>query len=107
MTSSDTALTKLYSRVAGVYDAWTHFTESRSLRAALDETGIGKEEAVLEVADETFDVVMNNSMLGVVPDSLIEPILPEMHRVLRPGGRLVIVTMQRPQRRAQLPHRSW
>src|SRR3954463_15447577 len=50
MASPDAAVTKLYSRVAGVYDAGTYFPESRSLSAALDETSLGREEAVLEVA---------------------------------------------------------
>ena len=41
---------KLHSRVAGVYDAWTFFTESRSLDVALDASGIRDSDAVLEVA---------------------------------------------------------
>jgi ubiquinone/menaquinone biosynthesis C-methylase UbiE len=44
----------------------------------------------------TFDVVMNNNMLGLVPQDMIEPILSEMFRVLRPSGRLVIATMMHP-----------
>jgi ubiquinone/menaquinone biosynthesis C-methylase UbiE len=147
--------TELYSRVAAVYDAWTYFTESRSLGTALDASGIRDGDAVLEVAvgtgvafrevlrrnpsgrnvgidltaamlrrarrkaersraryelieadaralpfdESSFDVVMNNNMLGVVPDSMVDPILSECFRVLRPGGRLVIVTMQRPHNR--------
>jgi ubiquinone/menaquinone biosynthesis C-methylase UbiE len=142
----------MYSRVAGVYDAWTHFTERRSLEAALDESGIRDGDAVLEVAvgtgvafleilrrnpsgrnvgvdltepmlrrarrkaeqsgvrcellqadaralpfgDGTFDVVMNNNMLGVVHHEMVARMLSEMLRVLRPGGRLVVVTMKRP-----------
>jgi ubiquinone/menaquinone biosynthesis C-methylase UbiE len=144
---------QIYSRVAGIYDVWTHFTELRSLEAALDDAGIRRGDAVLEVAvgtgvafaeilrrnpvghnvgvdltepmlrrarikadaagvrcellqadaqalpfaDGTFDVVMNNNMLGLVPDALIDRILSEMLRVLRPGGRLVVVTMKRPE----------
>src|SRR5947207_3367530 len=143
MPASETSVTKLYSRVAGVYDAWTFFTESRSLEAALDDAQIREQEVILEVAvgtgvafrevlrrnplgrnvgidltdamlerarakaersgvpfellrgdaralpfaDGTVDVVMSNNMLGVVPESLVEPIVSEMFRVLRPGGR--------------------
>lgn len=162
MPRPDTDVAKAYTRVAGVYDAWTYFTESRSLRAALDRAAIHHEESVLEVAvgtgiafrellrrnpsgrnvgidlteamlhrarqkaersgatfellradarslpfpDGTFDVVMNNNMLGVVPDAMVEPILSEMHRVLRPGGRLLVVTMKRPRGRlAELVYR--
>jgi len=148
-------ITEKYSRVARLYDAWTWFTESRSLEAALDEARIRNGDAVLEVAvgtgitfrevlrrnrdgrnvgidltdamlrrarrkaertdtnfellradaqalpfgDGSFDVVMNNNMLGVVPPAIVVPIVNEIVRVLRPGGRLVIVTMKRPQRR--------
>jgi ubiquinone/menaquinone biosynthesis C-methylase UbiE len=35
-------------------------------------------------------------MLGIVPADDVAPILGEMRRVLRPGGRLLIVTMSRP-----------
>jgi ubiquinone/menaquinone biosynthesis C-methylase UbiE len=146
---------QLYSRVAGVYDAWTWFTESRSLEKALDEAAIRDGDAVLEIAvgtgvafreilrrnpngrnagidlteamlrrarakaercgvsfelvqgdarslpfaDAAFDVVMNNNMLGIVPDAIIPDILSEAFRVLRPGGRLVVVTMKRPRRK--------
>ena len=49
---------------------------------------------------QTFDVVMNNNMLGLVPESEFERILGEMLRVLRPrpGGRLLIATMMRPRK---------
>jgi ubiquinone/menaquinone biosynthesis C-methylase UbiE len=146
---------RLYSRVARVYDAWTFFTESRSLRLALDSVAIRDGESVLEVAvgtgvtfreilrrnargrnvgidlteamlrrarrkaedsganfelrqadarslpfpDAAFDVVVNANMLGVVPESMFDAILSEMFRVLRPGGRVVIVTMMRPRSR--------
>lgn len=155
MSPVETNVTKLYSRVAGVYDAWTTFTESRSLEVALDRAAVEPDESVLEVAvgtgvafrellrrhprgrnvgidltdamlrrarekakrsgatyellqadaralpfdDASFDVVMSNNMLGVVPSDMVRPILAEILRVLRPGGRFVTVTMQRPRRR--------
>src|SRR5829696_9261369 len=48
MVTSD--VTQKYSRVAGIYDAWTWFTESRSLSAALEEAAIRDGDSVLEVA---------------------------------------------------------
>ena len=35
MAAHDTDVEKAYSRVASLYDAWTYFFESRSLKAAL------------------------------------------------------------------------
>lgn len=53
----------------------------------------------LPFPDASFDVVVNNNMLGLLADADIAPILGEMYRVLRPGGRVLIVTMMRPNRR--------
>jgi ubiquinone/menaquinone biosynthesis C-methylase UbiE len=41
----------------------------------------------------TFDLVLNNNMLGLLPLSDVGPVLGEMLRVIRPGGRLVLVSM--------------
>jgi ubiquinone/menaquinone biosynthesis C-methylase UbiE len=59
------------------------------------ELGVGDARS-LAYSDESFDLVMNNNMLGLVPDGDIAPILREMRRVLRSDGRLVVVTMIRP-----------
>jgi ubiquinone/menaquinone biosynthesis C-methylase UbiE len=53
----------------------------------------------LAFGDSSFDVVINNNMFGLLPDSDFDPVLREMFRVLRPGGRLVIATMIRPKKR--------
>ena len=57
----------------------------------------------LKFDDGTFDVVLSNNMLGLLPRKDVETVLSEMLRVLRPGGRLVLVTMASPEQR--LP--SW
>jgi demethylmenaquinone methyltransferase/2-methoxy-6-polyprenyl-1,4-benzoquinol methylase len=46
--------------------------------------------------DRSFDVVLSANMLGLLRKSDIERVLGEMQRVLRPGGRIVLVTMTRP-----------
>jgi ubiquinone/menaquinone biosynthesis C-methylase UbiE len=53
----------------------------------------------LPFQDGNFDIVLNNNMLGLLPEREFAPILSEMVRVLRPGGRLVIVMMLRPENR--------
>jgi ubiquinone/menaquinone biosynthesis C-methylase UbiE len=53
----------------------------------------------LSLPNDSFDVVVNNNLLGLLPERDFAPILDEIHRVLRPGGRLVLVTMRRPTRR--------
>jgi ubiquinone/menaquinone biosynthesis C-methylase UbiE len=154
-TSDARELAGRYTKLAGIYDAWTWLTESKSLDAALQRAAIRDGEAVLEVAvgtgllfreilrrnrtghnagvditeamllrarrkaasvgapfeltvqdaralsfaNATFDLVVNNNMLGLLPERDVAPILSEMLRVLRPGGRLLVVTMMRPGRR--------
>jgi ubiquinone/menaquinone biosynthesis C-methylase UbiE len=73
----------------------------RARRKAM-RTGVPHELLVgdarrLAFGDGTFDLVFNNNMLGIVPPDDVAPILREFGRVLRPGGRLVIVSMARPE----------
>jgi ubiquinone/menaquinone biosynthesis C-methylase UbiE len=53
----------------------------------------------LAIQDASFDLVLNNNMFGLLPEREFGPILFEILRILRPGGRLVIVTMIRPEER--------
>ena len=50
----------------------------------------------LPYPDETFDIVYNSYMLDLIPLDGFEPILNEMGRVLKPGGKLVLLNMSKP-----------
>jgi ubiquinone/menaquinone biosynthesis C-methylase UbiE len=73
-------------------------------RAKAERTGV---PFVLEQGDArtlpfegaSFDLVLCNNMLGLLPSSDVPPVVRELVRVLRPGGRLVLVTMKHPERR--------
>lgn len=49
----------------------------------------------LDFPDESFDVVVNNYMFDLIPEQDFMTILNEFKRVLRKGGRLVLVNMTR------------
>jgi demethylmenaquinone methyltransferase/2-methoxy-6-polyprenyl-1,4-benzoquinol methylase len=53
----------------------------------------------LPYPDATFDLVYNGYMFDLIPLSGFTPILKEMARVLKPGGRLVLVNMSKPNSR--------
>lgn len=70
-------------------------------RARLAKQGVGNYH--LQVADAydlpfetaTFDTVVNNYMFDLLPEEDFGRVLGEMRRVLRPGGKLVLVNMTR------------
>lgn len=47
----------------------------------------------LAFPDRSFDLVVNNYMFDLLPEADFAAVLGEMRRVLRPGGRLVLVNM--------------
>jgi ubiquinone/menaquinone biosynthesis C-methylase UbiE len=47
----------------------------------------------LPFEDETFDVLMNQYLLDILPVEDFIPLLSEFKRVLKPGGRIVLVHM--------------
>jgi arsenite methyltransferase len=71
-------------------------------RAAAAEAGLANVEFVeaeaeqLPFADASFDVVISNGVIDLIPDK--DAVYAELHRVLVPGGRLQIadVTIQQP-----------
>jgi len=71
-------------------------------RAAAAELGATNVEFVegeaerLAFADESFDVVLSNGVIDLIPDK--DAVFAELHRVLAPGGRMQIadVTIQNP-----------
>jgi ubiquinone/menaquinone biosynthesis C-methylase UbiE len=71
-------------------------------RAAAGELAAANAEFVqgevesLPFEDESFDVVISNGVIDLVPDK--DAAFSEIHRVLKPGGRLQVadVTIQTP-----------
>lgn len=47
----------------------------------------------LDFADETFDVLFNSYMFDLLPSTDFPRVLREFRRVLKPGGRLVLVNL--------------
>ena len=65
----------------------------------------------LPYPDETFDLVYNGYMFDLIPLDGFLPVLTEMRRVLRPGGKLVLVNMSKPDERTtffeRIYRRGW
>lgn len=55
----------------------------------------------LPYPEDTFDAVFCGYVVDVLPSAHIRPALREMNRVLRPGGRLVLVYWAPPRRRVE------
>lgn len=53
----------------------------------------------LDFADASFDLVVNGYMFDLLPEEDFPVVLGEMHRVLRPGGRLLLINMAASERK--------
>jgi ubiquinone/menaquinone biosynthesis C-methylase UbiE len=68
----------------------------KAARANLDvDFRVAAVEA-LPFADATFDVVLSSLMMHHLPEDLKPPALAEIRRVLKPGGRLLVVDFTKP-----------
>jgi ubiquinone/menaquinone biosynthesis C-methylase UbiE len=83
------------SRVAGI-DASPEMIEIARKKAVRNAPGIEFSLAPIEklpFADGEFDVVLSSFMLHHLPDDLKAQGLAEVRRVLKPGGRLIVVDL--------------
>ncbi|HWH06587.1 MAG TPA: methyltransferase domain-containing protein [Gaiellaceae bacterium] len=86
-------------RVTGVDMTPEMLTKARSAAAELGASNVEFVEGEIEALpfeDASFDVAISNGVVDLVPDK--DAVFAELHRVLRPGGRIQIadVTIQRP-----------
>jgi ubiquinone/menaquinone biosynthesis C-methylase UbiE len=63
----------------------------KALRAGLKIAFEQADAAALPFADRDFDVVTITTVMHMIPDARHRACLREAHRVLRPGGRLLII----------------
>ena len=72
--------------------AMLHRARRRAARAPTDRYQLRLGDArALDYPDAAFDVVLNSYMFDLLPESQFVPVLREFRRVLRPGGRVVLV----------------
>lgn len=86
-------------RVVGIDMTPEMLEKSRRSAAELELTHVEfveSEAESLPFADASFDVVISNGVVDLIPDK--DAVFSEIHRVLRPGGRIQLadVTIQQP-----------
>jgi arsenite methyltransferase len=86
-------------RVVGIDMTAEMVAKARSSARAMGMTNVEFVEGEAErlaLVDETFDVVLSNGVIDLIPDK--DRVFAELYRVLRPSGRLQLadVTIQRP-----------
>jgi SAM-dependent methyltransferase len=85
--------------VTGVDMTPEMLAKARAAAAEMDAANVEFVEGEVErlpLADESVDVVISNGVIDLVPDK--DAVFAEIHRVLRPGGRIQLadVTIQQP-----------
>ena len=73
----------------------THFVDLYPKREGVLKADVEKR---LPFEDETFDVIMNQYLLDILPVEDFIPILLEFKRVLKDGGRVVLVNTTKGER---------
>jgi arsenite methyltransferase len=86
-------------RVTGIDMTEGMLAKARAAAAAMGATNVAFVEGEVEAlpfADASFDVVISNGVIDLIPDK--DAVFSEIHRVLRPGGRIQVadVTIQNP-----------
>ncbi len=85
-------------KVCGI-DAAPEMIQVARHKASDQNRDVDFRQAVIEslpFEDATFDVILSTLMFHHLPDDLKQRGLAEMYRVLKPGGRILIVDMRRP-----------
>ena len=94
-------------RVSGIDPSAQLLTRARR-KAARRSLEINFRLGVIEqlpFADQSFDVVLSTLMMHHLPDDLKRQGLAEIARVLKPGGRLLVVDARRPEEHHDQPAR--
>ena len=86
-------------RVTGIDMTREMLAKARAAAAQMGASNaefLESEAEQLPFPDESFDVVVSNGVIDLIPDK--DAVFAEIHRVLRPGGRIQIadVTIQNP-----------
>jgi len=86
-------------RVTGIDMTPEMLAKAKTAAVEMEATNVefvAGEAERLPFEDESFDVVISNGVIDLIPDK--DAVFSEIHRVLRPGGRIQIadVTIQNP-----------
>lgn len=72
-------------------------TQERLLNAGYTNFSLREADARrLDFEDKTFDLIYNGYMLDLIPLNDMKLVLREFYRILKPGGRMVLLNMSKP-----------